>query len=71
VGLAGLLPEEAAAFGGGQERLVDLAVFESAGGNEVVEVAGGLPQLPVTVADGSGGDPSEFLGQGRPRIAIF
>ena len=37
-GLAGLLFEEAAAFGGGQERLVDLTVVEGAGGDQVVEV---------------------------------
>jgi hypothetical protein len=70
VGLAGLLFEEAAAFGGGQERVVDLAVVEGAGGDQVVEVAGRLPQLAVALADGSGGDPSELLGQGRLRIAV-
>jgi hypothetical protein len=62
VGLAGLLLEEAAAFGGGKERLVDFAVVEGAGGDQVVEVAGRLPELPVAVADGGGGDPGELLG---------
>ena len=40
VGLAGLVGEEAAAFGRLKERLVDLAVVEGAGGDQVVEVAG-------------------------------
>ena len=71
VGLPRFLPKQATAFGCGQERLVDLAVVEGAGGDEVVEVAGRLPQLPVAVADGSGGDPGELLGQGRPRIAVW
>jgi hypothetical protein len=70
VGLAGLLGQQSAAFGGGQERLVDLAVVEGAGGDQVVEVAGRLPQLAVAVADRGGGDPGELLGQGRPRIAF-
>ena len=64
VGLAGLLGEEAAAFGGGKELMVDLVVVEGAGGDQVVEVAGRLPQLPVAVADGGGGDPGQLLGQG-------
>jgi len=70
VGLARLLLEQAAAFGCRQERLVDLAVVEGAGGDQVVEVAGRLPQLPVALADGGGGDLGELLGQGRPRIAV-
>jgi hypothetical protein len=70
MGLARLLLEEAAAVGGCQERVVDLAVVEDAGGDQVVEVAGRLPQLAVAVADGSGGDAGELLGQGRPRIAV-
>jgi hypothetical protein len=40
VGLAGFFGEEVAAFGCGQEFLVDLAVVEGAGGDQVVEVAG-------------------------------
>jgi hypothetical protein len=71
VGLAGLLSEESAAFGGCQERVVDLAVVEGASGDQVVEVAGRLPQLPVAVADRSGGNPSQFLDEGGPRIAVF
>ena len=66
MGLAGLLAQEPAAFGGGQESLVDFVVVEGAGGDQVVEVAGGLPQLPVAVADRGGGDPGDLLGQGRP-----
>jgi hypothetical protein len=62
VGLAGLLLEEAAAFGGCQKGLVDFVVVEGAGGNEVVEVAGGLPQLAVAVADGSGGNSGQLFG---------
>jgi hypothetical protein len=70
MGLAGLLFEEAAAFGRGQEPLVDLTVVESPGGDQVVEVAGRLPQLPVAVADRSGSDPSQFFDEGGPRIAV-
>ena len=70
VGLAGLLGEQAAAFGRLQERVVDLAVVEGAGGDQVVEVAGRLPQLAVALADRGGGDAGELLGQGRPRIAV-
>jgi hypothetical protein len=49
--------------------VVDLVVVEGAGGNEVVEVAGGLPQPLVTLALGGGGDPSQLLGEGRLPIA--
>jgi hypothetical protein len=62
VGLPRFLSQEAAAFGSGQEPSVDLAVVEGAGGDQVVEVAGRLPQLPVAAADGSGGDPGQLLG---------
>jgi hypothetical protein len=62
MGLAGLLGEQAAAFGGGKERLVDLTVLKGAGGDQVVEVAGRLPQLPVAPADRSGGDAGQLLG---------
>jgi hypothetical protein len=70
VSLPRFLAEEAAAVGGLQQPSVDLAVVERSGGDQVVEVAGRLPQLPVAVADGSGGDPGELLGQGRPGIAV-
>jgi hypothetical protein len=50
--------------------VVDLASSEGAGGDQVVEVAGRLPQLPVALADGGGGDSGQLLGQGRPRIAV-
>jgi hypothetical protein len=69
VGLAGLLGEEAAALGCCQELLVDLAVVERADGDQVVEVAGRLPQLAVALADRGGGDPGELFGQRPPRIA--
>jgi hypothetical protein len=68
VGLARFLGQEPAAFGGIEEPLVDLAVVEGAGGDQVVEVAGRLPQLAVTLADRGGGDPGQLLGQSRPRI---
>ena len=69
-GLAGLLLEQAAAFGGFQEGLVDMAVVEGAGGDQVVEVAGGLPQLAVALAHRSVSDPGQLLGQCRPRVAF-
>jgi hypothetical protein len=46
-GLARLLGQQPAALGGGQQSSVDLAVVEGAGGDQVVEIAGRLPQLPV------------------------
>ena len=70
LGLAGLLAKQPAALSGRQEPLVDLAVVEGAGGDQVVEVAGRLPQLAVALASGSGGDPGQFLGQRRPHIAV-
>ena len=70
MGLAGLLLEEAAAFGCYQEGLVDLAVVEGAGGDQVVEVAGRLPQLAVALADRGGGDPGQLLGERRPGVPI-
>ena len=69
-GLARLLGQQPAALGGRQQPLVDLAVVEGAGGDQVVEVAGRLPQLAVALADRGGGDPGQLLGQGRPRIAV-
>jgi hypothetical protein len=38
-------------------------VVEGAGGDQVVEVAGRLSQLPVALADRGGGDPGQLLGQ--------
>jgi hypothetical protein len=58
VGLAGLVAEQSAAFGGLEQALVDLVVVQGAGGDQVVEVAGGFPQLLVALAPESGGDPS-------------
>jgi hypothetical protein len=57
-GLARLLGQQPTTLSGIQEPLVDLAVVEGAGTDQVVEVAGRLPQLPIAVADRSGGDPS-------------
>ena len=54
LGLAGLVAEQAAALGGLEQAVADLLVVQGAGGDEVVEVAGGLPQplvaLPVGAA---------------------
>ena len=63
VGLAGLVGEQAAALGGLEQPVVDLVVVEGAGGDQVVEVAGGFPQLLVAVAVGGGGDPGQLLGE--------
>jgi hypothetical protein len=41
-GLAGLLGQQPATLSGIEEPLVDLALVEGAGGDQVVEVAGGL-----------------------------
>jgi hypothetical protein len=57
-GLARFLSQQPTALGRGQEPLVDLAVVEGAGGDQVVEVAGRLPQLAVALARRSVGDPS-------------
>jgi hypothetical protein len=43
LGLAGLVTQQAAAFGCLEQALVDLVVVEGAGGDQVVEVAGGFP----------------------------
>jgi hypothetical protein len=55
-GLAGLLGQQPAAVGRRQESLVDLALVEGADGDQVVEVAGGFPELLVAAALGGGGD---------------
>jgi hypothetical protein len=69
-GLAGLLSKQPAAFGGRQQPLVDFALVEGAGGNQVVEVAGRFPQLAVALADRGGGDSGQLLGQRYPRVPI-
>jgi hypothetical protein len=69
-GLAGLLGQQPTAVRRRQEPLLDLTLAERAGGDQVVEVAGGLPQLAVALAHRSGGDPGQLLGQGRPRVAL-
>jgi hypothetical protein len=70
VGLAGFLGQQPTAFRRIEEPLVDLAVVEGAGGDQVVKVAGRLPQLPVAFPPAGSGDAGEFLGQGRPDIAV-
>jgi hypothetical protein len=50
--------------------LVDLTVVEGAGGDQVVEVAGGLPQLAVALPLGGGGDPGQLFGERRPRVPV-
>jgi hypothetical protein len=63
VGLAWLLGQQPTAFGRLEQSLVDLAVVEGAGGDQVVEVAGRLPQLAVALTDRGGGDLGQLLGQ--------
>jgi hypothetical protein len=62
MGLAGLLGQQPAALGGLKQPLLHLALLEDAGGDQVVEVAGRLPQLPVALADRGGGNPGQLLG---------
>jgi len=69
-GLAGLLPKQPTALGGRQEPLVDFALVEGAGGDQVVEVAGRLPQLAVALTHRGGGDPGQLLGERYPRVPI-
>jgi hypothetical protein len=68
-GLAGLVAEQAAAFGGLEQAPVDLLVVQGAGGDQVVEVAGGFPQLLVALTPGRGGDSGQLLGECRLPIA--
>jgi hypothetical protein len=56
-GLARLLSQQPAALGGIEQPLVDLALVEGAVSDQVVEVAGRLPQLAVALPDRGGGDP--------------
>ena len=49
---------------------MDLALVENTGGDQVVEVAGRLPQLVVALADRGGGDPVQLGDQGCPRVAV-
>ena len=51
MGLARLLGQQPTTLGRIEQPLVDLAVVEGAGGDQVVEVAGRLPELAVAVAD--------------------
>src|SRR4029453_7866804 len=65
VGLAGLLLEQPAAVSCPQERLVDLAVVEGAGGDQVVEVAVDSHSCRLRWPTGGGGNPGELLGPAR------
>jgi hypothetical protein len=55
LGLARLLLEETALLGGALDGVVDLDLGEDAAGDQVVEVAGRLPELAVALALGRGG----------------
>ena len=68
--LTWLLMKESATLSGIEQALVDLAVVEGAGGDQVVEVAGRLPQLAVALAHWGGGDPGQLLGQRYPCVAV-
>jgi hypothetical protein len=70
-GLAGLLGQQPAVVGGLKQLLVDLVGAEGAGGDQVVEVAGGLPQLAVALALGGGGDPGQLLSEGGLGVSAW
>jgi hypothetical protein len=70
VGLAWLVGHQPTPLGRLEQPLVDFAVVEGAGGDQVVEVAGRLPQLAVALALGGGGDPGQLLGERCPHVAI-
>jgi hypothetical protein len=55
--------EETAAPGGLEEAGFDLVLVEGAGGDEVEQVAGRLPQLLVAPARLGGGEAAEFAGE--------
>jgi hypothetical protein len=69
LGLARLLGEQPATLGGLEQAVMHLLVVQDAGGDQVVEVAGGFPQPLVALPVGSGGNPSQFLREGRLPIA--
>jgi hypothetical protein len=71
MGLARLLGQQAAVVGGCQQLLVDLVGVEDTGGNQVVEVAAGLPQLAVALALGGGGDPGQLRNKGCLRVPAW
>jgi hypothetical protein len=68
-GLARLLGQQPTTLSRLKESLIDLAVVEGAGHDQVVEVAGRLPQLAVALTDRGGGDPGQLLGQRGPGVA--
>jgi hypothetical protein len=70
-GLPRFLGQQPIALGRLKQSLVDFSVVEGAGRDQVVEVAGRLPQLAVALAHRGGGDPVQLLDQGRPRIAVI
>jgi hypothetical protein len=63
LGLARLVGEQAAALGGLQQTLLDLMLVEGVGGDQVVEVAGGFPQLLVALPLGGSSDSGQLLGE--------
>jgi hypothetical protein len=68
-GLARLLGQQPTTLSRLKESLIDLAVVEGAGHDQVVEVAGRLPQLAVALTDRGGGDPGQLLGQRGTGVA--
>jgi hypothetical protein len=68
-GLARLGGQQAVAVGRLEQALVNLALIEGASGDQVVEVAGRLPQLGVAATHPGPGDAGQLGGQGRPGIA--
>jgi hypothetical protein len=69
-GLAGLLGQQPTTLSGIQESLVDVALVEGVDRDQVVEVAGRRPQLPVTLANRGGGDPGQLLSQRCLRVTL-
>jgi hypothetical protein len=69
LGLARLIGEQAAAFGGLEQALVHLLMVEGAGGDQVVKVAGGL-DLPNYINNWRrlGFTDDDFVGQGSDRL---
>ena len=70
-GLAGLVGQQPTPLSGIKESLIDLVLIQGAGGDQVVEVAGRLPELAVALADRGGGEPAELLNQRRAGIPIL
>jgi hypothetical protein len=69
-GLARLLGQQPAPLSRVKQALAHLALVQGAAGDQVVEVAAGLPQPPVTLPLGRGGHPAQLLDQRRPRVRV-